>query len=363
MNNQFITLLSQWFSQRNDTQWVLGTIIATRGSSYRKTGAIMFFGGMGQQFGLLSGGCLESDIMRHAKQVMMSGKTKEITYNQTSDESSDWLLGIGCGGEVTILLQLIDSSNHYNGLNIVYKKLCHNQFSWYLINLGNKQHEKPWQVLDQILDRNNSLSVNYNNEKQKKQLMAYKCRLDNSTWLAIPIFAAPHIVIFGGGIDAQPLVKFAQILGWQVTLVDSRTANARTSYFPGATRIIRTISPQMCSETWWPSVNAAVVMTHNISMDASALKMLSDCDLEYIGLLGPALRTERVLKFAKLSYSSFIRSISNPIGLAIGGELPESIALSIVAELHAVFEKRNLKLLKQTTVNKVDTSNTYIGCR
>ncbi len=355
MNNQFITLLSQWHSQRNDTQWVLGTIIATRGSSYRKTGAIMFFGGMGQQFGLLSGGCLESDIMHHAKQVMMSGETKEITYNQTSDESSDWQLGIGCGGEVTILLQLIDSSNHYNGLHIVYNKLCINQFSWYLINLDDNRHGKQWQVLD-----SHSI-LNFNNKK--KQLTAYQCRLDDSTWLAIPVSAAPHIVLFGGGIDARPLVKFAQILGWQVTLIDPRTANARASYFSGATRIVRTISAQMCCETWWSSVNAAVVMTHNISMDASALKILSGCTLDYIGLLGPALRTERVLKYAKLSDNSFIGSFSNPIGLDLGGELPESIALSIVAELHAVFEKRNLKLLKQTMVNTVDASNTYISCR
>ena len=116
MANQLVELLRLWHPRRDELDWVLGTVYKTEGPCYRKAGAMMFFNSLGQQMGLLSGGCLESDLQQHARRVMQQGKAITLCYDATDEDDISFQLGIGCGGVVHILLQPVSWANHYLGL-------------------------------------------------------------------------------------------------------------------------------------------------------------------------------------------------------------------------------------------------------
>ncbi len=326
MSNQLSHLLAQWFHHRDETEWVLGTITEIAGSSYRKPGAMMFFSGLGQQLGLLSGGCLEADLMRHARTVMAGGRSKSITYDMQDEDDIAWQLGIGCGGKVTIQLDRIHSGNNYLLLAQLYQQLESRQHSYYALPLLPQQRGPR-------LFTKESVEAPFQVEKSR-------C-LDTAQqrWLAIPLPPLPHLTIFGGGVDAQPMASIAAELGWRITVVDHRCAYARAAYFPAASQILRCradeLSPELLS-----SIDAAVVMNHNIEMDAQALNALRHTQARYIALLGPRHRCQRVLEAGALEGEALPAKLASPAGFNIGGELPESIALATLAECHAALEGR-----------------------
>jgi xanthine/CO dehydrogenase XdhC/CoxF family maturation factor len=136
----------------------------------------------------------------------------------------------------------------------------------------------------------------------------------------IEILRPPRsIVIFGGG-DAEPVAQFARTVGWLVEVVKPR------------------------AEFNSHEVDAAIVMTHNFARDAEILRQLLASQIQYIGLLGPKSRGDELL--AEIGSSRDSR-LHNPIGLDLGGETPEEIALSIVAEVQAAFERRSARPLRE----------------
>ncbi|EWH08788.1 xanthine dehydrogenase [Catenovulum agarivorans DS-2] len=326
MTNQLTELLTNWHQQKDQYQWVLGTIIETQGSSYRKAGAMLFINNLGQYFGLLSGGCLEADIMRQAQKVMDDQQAMVIQYDMREEDDISWKLGIGCGGMVRILLQPVSAQNHYHNLPVLLELLQGRQNVSYQINLTAP-------------DNSNLAVVN-------KSIDSHKTSIQSDV-LNVQLKPVPHIAIFGAGIDARPLVAMAGNLGWQISLIDHRTNNARAQYFTAATQIIRQAPEQLAEHQLLQNIDAAVVMGHNLQFDAAALAILQTSTAKYIGLLGPTHRKEKVLKQAQLQLQQTSMPIYGPIGLNIGGELPESIALAILAEIHAVLERRDAGFLSK----------------
>ncbi len=362
MANHIQQLLNTWHPQKDTLAWILATIIETEGSSYRKPGAMMMINSLGQYYGLLSGGCLESDIMRQSRQCWETGNNRIIQYDMREEEDIAWQLGIGCGGLVRILLQAVDEHNNYLELEHLRALINQNHACKYVQNL---QETKP---------ENHVFSLNYiNNESSEKQHAkrnketATLTDLDtnihkqNHNKLALAfehiIQPARKLAIFGAGIDAIPVVKIANDLGWHVTLADSRSGYARKTQFTGAKQIVKATFNDIQEHHYLHSVDAIVIMTHNVELDALALKLAQKSQAKYVGMLGPIHRTDRVLAQAKLVRTKhsaiseenveqnevLTKPLANPIGLRLGGELPESIALSIIAEIHAFIEGADAK--------------------
>lgn len=354
MTNQLIDLLNQWYEQKDQTQWVLGIVFKTEGPCYRKKGAMMLFGGEGQQLGMLSGGCLESDIQKHARRVMDSGQSVTIRYDGTDEDDLSFQLGIGCGGTVHILLQTVNATNNYQQLDQILNALKQRQYVQYQVN-----------VIDGCDSNQNQLVLTTKN-KSNTTLEEN----DSQITLTIAIKPQPHLLVVGGGVDARPLVAMAAQIGWTVTLWDPRPANARREYFLAANQIIRQPLEQITEHVQQHQVNAAVLMSHNLTLDSQALKALAQVNnenLEYIAMLGPANRRRDVFELAKLNEQVFDHlTIAGPAGLALGGDLPESIALSILAECHAKLHQshgyqsdgRSLSGVLQDSTNVLDTVST-----
>lgn len=327
--NHLSTLLDLWFHNRDSRGWVLGTVYRTRGPSYRKAGSMMLCDDLGRHYGLLSGGCLESDIQRHALKALRTGKAATIRYDGSDEGDVAFQLGIGCGGEVEILLQPITAENSY----------------LQLAELRSQLRQRQPVVFRQQISTNTEARAELRPLRASTQEAGIPLQRpvleekNGALWLNTPLLPAPHVLILGGGIDARPMAQQFNAQGWQVSLCDPRPANARPAYFPNCTsyRCHPDALPELLDLN---SIDAAVAMSHNLNLDAAAIRLLHLRPLRYLGLLGPLSRRDRVLALSGISTSDQEKLIQGvlraPIGLDLGGELPESIALSTCAEIHSV---------------------------
>lgn len=326
MTMQLSAMLSTWAPKRDKEEWVLGTVFKTEGSSYRKPGAMSLISSGGDQLGLLSGGCLEADIRLNARKVMASGVPVCIRYDGDDEDDLSYRLGIGCGGVVYVLLELINADNNYQGLLEVQAALTarqSGQLRQHIPRTGMQSLPSTFSV-DSTLTR-----------KRAKSVLG---KTGEETWLSSHITPAPHLLVAGGGIDAQPVVILANQLGWETTVWDPRPANARDEFFHIADHRLRCSVEELSDQVQALSINAAMVMTHSVPMDAQSLQALANKGLDYVGLLGPSHRRDEVFQEAGLIDGNFEPTVDGPAGFDIGGELPESIALSVIAKCHdAIF--------------------------
>jgi xanthine dehydrogenase accessory factor len=328
MSNHLSHLLAQWYPERDSFDWVLATIYNTHGPCYRKPGAMMFFSSQGHQLGMLSGGCLESDIGVNARKVIQTGKPMLVCYDGSDEDDLSFHLGIGCGGTIYIMLQQISTHNNYLSLTQVYDAL-NNRVSGYFYQ----------SIVDNKVEARASFQPeNINDIAETASLIPSPFNKNNTgetDWLATPIVPEPHLLVVGGGIDARPLVNMAEQLGWKISLWDPRPANARKEYFSNVNHIIKGEANVLTAFVAEKDVNAAILMSHSVSIDAQALKALAKTTIQYLALLGPNNRKQQVINQAEVEEQSLSFTFAGPAGLEIGGTLPESIALSMLAECHA----------------------------
>jgi len=329
VSNQLSQLLQQWYPRRDSTEWLLGTVSKTEGPCYRKAGAMMLFDGLGQQFGLLSGGCLESDIQTHARKVMQTGQSTVLCYDGSDEDDVSFQLGIGCGGTVHILLQLVNRDNGYHCLDRVLQSLADRNSGVYRQFLPSVGSDTGGLVDDGSSQASSIFEQCDGGEKtQLKSENGISC-------FTIVVNPEPHLLVVGGGVDARPVVSIAKELGWAISLCDPRPANARVDVFGQAPTIIRELDETLAGYCVKQKVDAVIVMTHNVEMDATAIGILHQVPgVKYMALLGPATRKAKVLDVANVKEQDMVVSLSGPAGFDIGGDLPESIALSMLAECH-----------------------------
>jgi xanthine dehydrogenase accessory factor len=152
---------------------------------------------------------------------------------------------------------------------------------------------------------------------------------------ALPLSLPPKLLLLGAGPDAAPVVDFASRLSWKVTVLDHRAAYAQADHFPAAERVILARPTELSSAVNLAHFSAAVVMSHHLPSDLEYLRSLAASQIPYIGLLGPAVRREKLLTDLGAPAESIRPRLHAPVGLVLGGRTPESIALAIVSEIHA----------------------------
>ena len=333
MVQHLVDLLDTWLPSYQE-DWVLAVLTQVEGSSYRKPGAIMLFHPMGKSLGMLSGGCLEADLRRHAQRAIQTQQVIQLTYDAT--EESDTSYQLGCGGIVNIMMVSLNKANNYLGLVSVHDALMRGDRGIYQLEIvadGVSSH----QISGHFVEASSDAAPITLNTKTLKVTEQHK------TLLQIPLRPPVHIGIFGGGLDAKPIAQMAQTMGWKVTIFDERTAYARTYDFPGC-HIMKHPTPSISTDLL-SGLDAAFIMSHNLQIDAKTLKTLQPLPLAYISLLGPVHRRDKVLDMAELSLKDFSCYFSAPAGLALGGELPGSVALSILSQCHGVLYNSKLTSL------------------
>ncbi|GFE90844.1 XdhC family protein [Steroidobacter agaridevorans] len=323
---------------------VLATVAQTLGSTYRKAGAQMLIAGDGRVAGLLSGGCLEADLMERARKVLETGEPATVHYDTRSSDDVIWGIGLGCEGAMTILLSRLDRANDYQPFHFASR--C--RFD---------QIAASFAVVTQTRNPKYPLGAAFWTQNKHSAPAAVAAAMDvptprgagpssqvieaeDATFLVVPIELPPRLLLLGAGPDAMPLVEIAGLMNWQVTVIDHRPAYAIADRFPRARRVLLKPSAELPQELQAGQYDAAVVMSHHLLSDQAYLAALADSSIPYVGLLGPAPRRIRLLheigdKAARLSGRLY-----GPIGLDLGARSPETIALAIVAEIQAVMAGR-----------------------
>jgi xanthine dehydrogenase accessory factor len=329
----------------------LATLSARQGPSYRKPGAQLFINDLGQWFGLISGGCLEADLLRLAQQVFADGQARTHAFiSDQADDDENHLARTGCGGSLWVHLQLICAANNYLDLPAVHAAIAARESGIYWQDLHAAQGSAHWQA-DSKQDAESDFHADFPPAlaaPSVKQIIAQSNQQHSKRWLGSRLDLAPHVFIFGGAVDARPLAALAQVLGWQVSVCDPRTHAARQSDFGSAVRNWR-CHPAELSPDAIAGADAVILMFHHLQLDAEALQVLHRLLLQgqgprYLGLLGPTARRARVLERANLSESDFLHPglhFYGPAGLPAASDLPEDIALSLISQMRQVLASPN----------------------
>lgn len=343
--------------QKNETAY-LATIVKTKGSTYRRSGAKMLMTSTGQMVGAISGGCLENDVFEHTRQRMQSGRPIVVTYDTTADEDIIWGFGIGCNGVVQVLIERLDRS--LNPLPFIQQ--CFNQRQRGVIATVFKVEGSSeiaigarlmlasdgsiiTDIEESNLWQNLIRDAKYALQTQQSSINKYQLPC-GSIEVFIEVIQPPtSLIIFGAGRDTIPVVQFAKALGWHVTLVDCRANEATRERFFMADNVILTRKEIIDKQINLDRDTFAVVMTHNYFDDLEILKMLLSSSVKYIGILGAKQRTKEIL--GKIHHSKEqLDKLYFPVGLDLGAETPQEIAIAIVGEIQAVLSNRRGGMLK-----------------
>jgi xanthine/CO dehydrogenase XdhC/CoxF family maturation factor len=318
---------------------VLGVVLETAGSTYRKPGALMLIAANGDYAGLLSGGCLEGDLREHADSVRRTAQPRVISYDLRGPDDLLWGLGVGCEGAMKILLNRVGAENGWQPIEHLRQELAAHRptaVAFVVESAAASQLRAGTVVLP-------NAEVGLSSDVQAALADAANTRMvgwitaaDPGTKLfALPLALPPRVLLLGAGPDALPIVDFAARLGWKVTLVDHRAAYAQLAHFPHAERVVQSRPDELASAVDLSGFAAAVVMSHHLPSDLAYLRVLAASDVPYVGLLGPAIRREKLLSDLGTEAGRLRPRLRAPVGLALGGRAPESIALAIVSEIHA----------------------------
>jgi xanthine dehydrogenase accessory factor len=314
----------------------LGVLLHTVGSTYRKPGALILLASDGEYAGLLSGGCLEGDLAEYARSVIDGGVPRLVTYDTRGPDDLLWGLGIGCEGAMHILLLRLDAQRDWQPLAHLAKALASRTRT--AVGIVTESTSAEWPV--------GSIALPASNEDPQIRAALQKAAASTDVgWLTrespgwklfvLPLWLPPRLLLLGAGPDALPVLEFAVRLGWKVTVADHREAYARGSHFLAADRVVLSRADGIEQAIDLSDFSAAVVMSHHLPSDLAYLRALAASDLPYVGLLGPPARRERLLLELGSLTERLLPRLHAPVGLRLGGRSPESIALAIVAEVHA----------------------------
>jgi xanthine/CO dehydrogenase XdhC/CoxF family maturation factor len=313
-------------------QAVMATVVKTVGSSYRRAGAHMLIFPSGEIIGSISGGCLEQDVIANANKVRVTGKAMLLSYDTTPEEDVLFGAGLGCKGLIEIWLEPMHSAAAMLEFCDELSRMGETGVVGTIFR-GDKAGERVYLRNDSEFTRSTTKSD------------------ESGAEIFYELIEPPiRLFIFGAGYDALPLARFSKELGYSVTVIDRRPAYATRERFSQADQVF--VKPASdIPELGITKRTAAVVMSHHYVSDRDYLKALLPLPLAYLGLMGPRRRAETMLQEIReeglIVGDELLRKVHNPIGLDIGAEGPEEIALAILSEINAVFAGHGGGMLRE----------------
>jgi xanthine/CO dehydrogenase XdhC/CoxF family maturation factor len=328
----------------------LATVVRVRGSAYRRAGAKLLVAADGSTVGNVSGGCLEADVREVALRVLETGRPELRAYCSGADEVAAWDLGVGCEGEVEVWTEpasgvLAEETDLISG---------EEPFAVCTLLAGAGEPGPPRRLLvtatdsagglgDAVLD---AAAVGWARERMGEGDSGIH-EIEGIP-LFIDLYAAPPLLLLvGAGEDARPLARLAVEVGFRVAVVDRRPALLAPDRFPDGVRLVRCHPSGLGGQVKLDERCHAVVMTHHYEDDLEYLRTLVRAPLPYLGVLGPRQRTDRILRALGEDGPVDESRIYGPVGLDIGTEGAEQVALSILSEILAVRSGRAAGSLRE----------------
>jgi xanthine dehydrogenase accessory factor len=332
----------------------LATIIGVRGSTYRRPGARLLITRSGQLTGNLSGGCLEGDVAVIAGEVLDQRAPRLMLYDLTADDDAVWGLGLGCNGAIEVFVEPInladplwqaardsvESDKPIAVATIVEGTPSAPAGRRIVIGPNGRRGTLGDRAVDAEVERLAQRAV----ADLRSGTEAVRTSGDELRVFVEVLHPPLRLVVCGAGHDAIPVVRLAAQLGWRVLVVDRRDALLNHERFPGATGFVRTEFPQAAEAVPTDPHTFVLIMTHNYIHDRDLLRAFLPTDAAYLGMLGPRARTDKIVR--ELEAEGVVMTaprraqIFGPVGLDIGSETPDEIALAALGEILAVARGR-----------------------
>jgi len=348
-----ISSIDSFFQQKKSLSkgLVLATVSSTEGSTYSKAGTYMLISDDGHFSGMLSGGCLEGDLVVRAKLALTEKKSSLVTYD-LSNEDSLWGLGVGCDGLMHIFIQPLLPEKNYEPFQALQDYILMNKFGVMAIVvesnnssdigtsiIGNNESKKNFGVSELLLPK---IDEGIKHSLTTKSSSLYTQSTNGLSILCALLRPAPKILILGAGNDAVPLVNFCKELGWSVSIQDHRPAYIESVDFGINVQAYNYAVNALADNLDCHIFDAVIVMTHHFEHDKDYLRIIAETDTPYVGLLGPKERKNKILfELGKVGQSLKGR-IHGPAGLDIGGRGASAIALSIVSQIQQELVARKI---------------------
>jgi len=352
-------------AQQQGKQTALATVVHLDGSSYRRPGARMLITDEGQLTGAISGGCLEGDALRKALLVMSQQRSMLVTYDTMDEDDAKFGIGLGCNGIIQVLIEPINPGEPDNPIQLL-RIVAEKREKAVVVTLFSLENKKDTQPGTRLL-----LKENYQQERNTplKEILVkdgmntlregrsvfrtYQTESQSLTAFIELVEPAVSLIAIGAGNDVVPLIAMAEILGWETTVIDGRPAYAKKERFVPSCQVLLSKPENVISQIEIDNRTVFVLMTHNYNYDMAMLQQLLIKNVIYVGMLGPKKKLDRILGELRDQGASFteeqLASVHSPVGLDIGAETSEEIALSILSEIKAVLSgKQGLSLHSNT---------------
>jgi xanthine dehydrogenase accessory factor len=322
---QVLAQVAEWHAA--GVPCALATVIRVQGSAYRHEGAKMVVAADGRHVGNVSGGCLEDDVREVALRVTRSGVAERREYCGSADEIAAWDLGVGCEGVVELFIEPVTDAR------VMERALIDAEMPFVVFtDLGSGRRE--------TLDGDDAAAL----------LATGDSRLMNDGGRSIfadVLRPPPRLVVVSAGDDARHLATLASSVGFRVVVADRRPGLLSTERFPAPIRLVETDAARLGERIVLGADDFAVVMTHHFADDTDYLRALLRGPARYLGVLGPRQRTERILRQLAAEGPLDASRIFGPVGLDIGTDGAEQVALAVVAEMLAVRSGRRPRSLRE----------------
>jgi xanthine dehydrogenase accessory factor len=312
----------------------LVTLVRAAGSSYRKPGARLLLDAQGEYAGTISGGCLEAEVIRKAAWIVRNGAVVQ-QYSTMFDDTAEIPFGLGCGGVVDLLVEPSGTAE-FDALIAAMEMSLAGRESVVVTWLPGEGKGLRRVVLQHGMVVFASAGLS----EKKLACAAELCAAEEYEGRYVEELRAPQrLFVLGAGDDAKPLVSMAALLGWSVIVADGRAQLAKADRFAEADRVIYTGNAGVTA-LGIGAEDAVVVMTHSYEQDREILAAVLPVGPRYLGLLGARHRSSLLVSEAArilgMSVEACCERLFAPVGLDLGGDGPEAIALAVMAEMQAV---------------------------
>ena len=326
----------------------LATVVRVRGSAYRHEGAKLVVAEDGSTAGNVSGGCLEQDVREVALQVIRKGEPELRSYCSSADEIAAWDLGVGCEGQVDVYVEQAEARPSERALLDGREPLA------VAAIVGMRDAGCGMRLIVTSARAEGDLgSKDLNTRvatKARELLETGESGIHEIAGRSIffdVLVPPPQLVVLGAGDDARPLVRFAADVGFRVVVVDRRPGYLTRERFPGAAALVESAGDELEAVLPLDAECYAVVMNHNFADDRAYVRALMKAPVAYVGMLGPRQRTERILHTLAAEGPMDEGRVYGPVGLDIGTDGAEQVALAVIAEILAVRSGRRARSLRE----------------
>jgi xanthine/CO dehydrogenase XdhC/CoxF family maturation factor len=327
-------------AQATQERVALATVVRVKGSAYRREGTRMLVRGNGTYECALSGGCLEPSVAGAALHVIETGEPRIVSYDLADD--SLWGLGTGCSGAVDVRIErLEDDAMTAQWLTVLER----GDLAVLATPLSGTSGRLLVRGTGEIVGGLSESAIEREAVAHARaQLLAPFPQSGPEHIGSSEVFfeisvPPPELVIFGAGHDAVPLAQQATMLDFAVTVVDVRAAYLTVERFPTATLLSAHFS-QFPDTVRVGAGSFVLVMNHHVERDRESLRFALNSAAAFIGVLGPRSRYQKLLAgLAAEGYlppASSVSRVRSPVGLSLGAETPEEVAISILSEILAI---------------------------